>query len=61
MIYIKDNSRTLNEYKKTATHELGHSLGWKGHSSNSNDIMYGTASSVTNLTSRDSNHLSQVY
>ncbi len=47
--------------KKTYLHEAGHSLGWLGHSSNSNDIMYPISSSVKKLTSRDKNHLTQVY
>lgn len=59
--YVVDNNRTLNQYKKTATHEMGHLCGWHGHSSNSNDIMYSRGSSVTSLTSRDIAHLIQVY
>lgn len=46
---------------KTYAHEAGHSLGWSGHSSNSSDIMYGTQTSVTSLTTRDKNHLNQIY
>jgi predicted Zn-dependent protease len=60
-IYIVDKSRTSNEYMKTATHELGHALGWSGHSSNPNDVMYRSGSSITQLTQRDINHLAQVY
>ena len=58
---IIDKDRTTDQYKKTCTHELGHALGWAGHSSNTSDIMYSAGSSVTSLTSRDKNHLSQVY
>lgn len=58
---IIDKDHTTDEYKKTCTHELGHALGWVGHSSNSSDIMYSLGSSVTSLTTRDSKHLSQVY
>lgn len=64
-IYIKNRtdsgSEKENRLKKTFTHELGHGLGWRGHSSNSADIMYHTNSQVTTVTSRDKNHLSQVY
>ncbi len=59
--YIIDKNHTTDEYEKTCAHELGHALGWAGHSSNSSDIMYSSGSSVTSLTTRDSEHLSQVY
>ena len=58
---IVDNNRTSAEYIKTALHELGHAVGWNGHSANTSDVMYGYGSSVTVLTNRDKNHLSQVY
>jgi predicted Zn-dependent protease len=44
-----------------ATHELGHALGWMGHTPNSSAVMYHTESSVITLTNIDKNHLSQVY
>ncbi len=59
--YIVDMGNSLPQTKKTCTHELGHALGWMGHSSNDSDIMYLANSYVTSLTSRDINHLSQVY
>ena len=59
--YILDKNRTASAYIKTALHELGHSLGWEGHSSNVSDVMFGSGSEVTTLTNRDKNHLSQVY
>lgn len=58
---IIDKDHTADEYRNTCTHELGHALGWAGHSSNSSDIMYSYGSSETSLTTRDSKHLSQVY
>jgi len=47
----------------TYFHEVGHALGWEGHSSNSNDVMYGNAAyrNATGLSSRDINHLKQIY
>ena len=58
---IIDKGYTLNQTKKTCTHELGHALGWIGHSGTSSDIMYQSGSSITSLTYRDIQHLSQVY
>lgn len=60
-VYVKEDSRTMDEYKKTAAHELGHALGWYGHSSNSSDVMYSGGSSNKDLTNRDKNHLVQIY
>ena len=60
-VCVVDKGRTANQYKKTCTHEIGHALGWIGHSSVSTDIMYYTGSSITALTNRDINHLAQVY
>lgn len=61
--YIVDSgtANTINKNKNTCTHELGHALGWRGHSSNSQDIMYSAISEVTTLTQRDIDHLWQVY
>lgn len=59
--YIVDMGNPLSTMKKTCTHELGHALGWFGHSSDSSDIMYSLSSSITALSSRDKAHLSQVY
>lgn len=53
---------TDNSYKNMFTHELGHSVGWNGHSYNSLDVMYTTpSSSRITLTSQDKNHLIQIY
>lgn len=43
-------------------HEIGHSLGFKGHSPNQNDVMAATSKAVkTNLTQRDLNTLNLFY
>ncbi len=49
------------EYLKTMAHEVGHSLGWFGHSSNSSDVMYYYTTSNKFLTTRDKQHLRQIY
>ncbi|QNU66538.1 matrixin family metalloprotease [Ruminiclostridium herbifermentans] len=54
-------SPTEAKYEKTVTHEMGHGLGWCNHSTSSSDVMYGSSSSVNTLTSRDKNHLTQIY
>ena len=60
-IAIKDRDVTQDAYKSVCTHELGHSLGWAGHTPGSTNIMYHTASSITSLTYVDKRHLIQVY
>lgn len=52
---------TSANYVGDCAHELGHAFGWMGHSTSSSDIMYAYANSPTNLTTRDKNHLNQVY
>jgi len=60
-IYIVNRGNSLNRVKNVFTHELGHSLGWIGHSVNSDDIMYSYSSLVTALTNRDKRHINQFY
>lgn len=47
--------------KLECIHEVGHSLGWFGHSTLSSDIMYSYSTENITLTTRDKNHLVQVY
>ena len=58
---IFDLDRTTAQYKNTCAHEFGHALGWMGHSSNSNDVMYAYASSITTLTNVDKRQIRQIY
>lgn len=58
---VEKNGRTATDYKNTATHEMGHLFGWKGHSSGNADVMYATATRITTLTVRDKAHLKQIY
>ena len=53
-----------NRYRMVATHELGHALGWMGHTSDPDSIMYPNiilGVSITTLTDIDKRHLRQVY
>ena len=63
LLASKSNPRTDMAYSKTATHELGHALGYAGHSTTKGDIMYTSSTSNTTnaLTTRDINHLKQIY
>ena len=59
-VYVLDLN-TLSNYYNTCTHELGHALGWNGHSSNSSDVMCKTNSSDISLSNRDILHIKQMY
>lgn len=55
-------SPTFNNYLNICLHEMGHALGWYGHSSSSSDVMYkAIRSNNTSLTNRDINHIRQIY
>ena len=53
--------RTPTQVQKTTTHEMGHALGWHGHSKVYGDLMYTSSETSNGMTSRDINHLKQVY
>lgn len=54
---------SLQHYKSVTLHEMGHMLGWEGHSPTKSDVMYDTVqtSPVTTLTERDKKQLTQIY
>lgn len=58
---INDSNNTLNIYMNAATHELGHALGWMGHSTDKNDVMGAYSFGLYKLSDHDKCHLSQVY
>jgi len=59
-IFTRDEGRSTNLITATAVHELGHALGWEGHSRISTDVMYWQASSST-LGTVEARHLRQIY
>lgn len=58
---VHRNNRSANQYRSTATHELGHALGWYGHTRTSGNVMSSAPSSRTHLTSIDRRHIRQIY
>ena len=61
VVCIVDRGTTTDNYTNTATHELGHALGWMGHSTVNTDIMYAYCNGITVLSSAEKIHLSQIY
>ena len=61
LVIILPFPKTENQYKNTASHEIGHAIGWNGHGSSSNMIMYSSNSSVITLSTNDVLHIAQMY
>ena len=59
--FIRDFGSNTTKYNSVCAHEIGHALGWWGHSSDRSDVMYSPYQGVTSLTDRDKYHLKQVY
>lgn len=57
---VSDRANTDSKAKWTALHELGHALGYIGHSGNSSDIMY-YAYGATALSAAEIAHIKQIY
>lgn len=60
---IHEPGYSLQRYQEIALHEMGHMLGWKGHSPTKSDVMYASLqnSPKTTLTDRDVKQLTQIY
>ena len=58
-IYLLENSN-LTTFKNTATHELGHALGYLDHCPYAGAVMYHENSIYSTLTIYDKNHLTQL-
>ena len=55
IVYIPDTESGSfdNHYYGTFLHEMGHAIGWLGHSTVSADVMYTYSNGVIVLTQRD--------
>ncbi|MBQ8340665.1 MAG: RICIN domain-containing protein, partial [Clostridia bacterium] len=60
-VYLVDRNLTANQQKNIATHEIGHALGYYGHSMRTADVMHANNKSEYTLTDREIAHLLQVY
>jgi len=47
--------------KEMFAHEMGHAIGWLGHSAVSSDLMHGSYGGPAAVTTRDVNHIKQNY
>ena len=58
---IRPGFTSQDAITNVVAHEMGHALGWFGHSSRSTDVMYPYGNNVTTPTIYDRRHLSQLY
>ena len=62
IIYIIDNeNRNVANYQNIFTHEMGHALGFMGHTGSTSSVMYHSVSEISSLTISDKSELQQVY
>ncbi|MCD7948065.1 MAG: peptidoglycan DD-metalloendopeptidase family protein [Oscillospiraceae bacterium] len=58
---IVNSGASQEQTYNTCIHEMGHAMGWDGHSDNTADIMYSRNTTIQTLTDRDKSQLTQVY
>lgn len=61
IIYIPDFGLSKTAQENVLIHELGHALGYAGHSENNADVMFKDANGSTTLSANETNHLKQIY
>lgn len=69
MMYIWDTSNTIYktssftdaQWQNVASHEFGHAIGYLGHSASSSDLLWYGVTSLGAPTTRDKNHMRNVY
>lgn len=61
VVYVIDSNNSLARNKNVFTHEMGHALGWFGHTTPSSNVMYHQISSIYILTNKDKKQLNQFY
>ena len=60
--YGGSSSQYRDAYRNVCTHELGHALGWRGHSGNANHVMSTTENPNNTVLQPDEiTHLKQIY
>ena len=59
-VAIIDKGSTSAQYQIVGAHEMGHVLGWYGHTSDPTQLMYGQATATAVMT-KDILHIKQVY
>ena len=55
-----NDSEATRLYRNTMMHELGHALGWFGHGP-SGSVMFFCTTTVVELSSKDKDHINQIY
>lgn len=64
VVVITDSGYTNERYQTAGTHEMGHVLGWQGHSTDAGQLMHFSANNYTVATpqsGKDIPHLAQLY
>ena len=61
ILHIPESPREMDETIKTVVHEMGHALGYMGHSWTTTDVMYYAPHAQYVLSVTEKNHIAQIY